>query len=61
MKFAETLGAHITPTWRKQYIEYEVSLTYNIYTMARQLPCKFKISLVAKLLNLKNLGHETFV
>ena len=30
MKFAETLGAHITPTWRKQYIEYEVSLTYNI-------------------------------
>lgn len=25
MKFAEHLGAHITPEWRKQYIQYEVS------------------------------------
>ena len=24
MKFAEHLGAHITPEWRKQYILYEV-------------------------------------
>jgi SPX domain protein involved in polyphosphate accumulation len=24
MKFAEHLGAHITPEWRKQYIQYEV-------------------------------------
>ena len=23
MKFAETLSAHITPEWRKQYIQYE--------------------------------------
>lgn len=30
MKFAEHLGAHITPEWRKQYIQYEVSqLTSN--------------------------------
>lgn len=26
MKFAEHLTAHITPEWRKQYINYEVSL-----------------------------------
>ena len=25
MKFAEHLSAHITPEWRKQYIQYEVS------------------------------------
>lgn len=25
MKFAEHLQAHITPEWRKQYINYEVS------------------------------------
>lgn len=24
MKFAEHLAAHITPEWRKQYIQYEV-------------------------------------
>lgn len=24
MKFAEHLAAHITPEWRKQYINYEV-------------------------------------
>lgn len=24
MKFAEHLTAHITPEWRKQYINYEV-------------------------------------
>lgn len=24
MKFAEHLSAHITPEWRKQYINYEV-------------------------------------
>ncbi len=28
MKFAEHLGAHITPEWRKQYIQYEVSLRF---------------------------------
>lgn len=26
MKFAEHLSAHITPEWRKQYINYEVSI-----------------------------------
>lgn len=26
MKFAEHLSAHITPEWRKQYINYEVIL-----------------------------------
>lgn len=25
MKFTEHLSAHITPEWRKQYIQYEVS------------------------------------
>ena len=25
MKFAEHLSAHITPEWRKQYINYEVN------------------------------------
>jgi SPX domain protein involved in polyphosphate accumulation len=25
MKFTEHLSAHITPEWRKQYINYEVS------------------------------------
>lgn len=25
MKFAEHLSAHITPEWRKQYIQYEVT------------------------------------
>jgi len=28
MKFAEHLSAHITPEWRKQYINYEVSFQY---------------------------------
>lgn len=23
MKFAEHLGAHVTPEWRKQYIQYD--------------------------------------
>lgn len=26
MKFAEHLSAHITPEWRKQYINYEVRI-----------------------------------
>ena len=26
MKFTEHLAAHITPEWRKQYIQYEVRL-----------------------------------
>lgn len=28
MKFAEHLSAHITPEWRKQYINYEVSTSF---------------------------------
>lgn len=33
MKFAEHLGAHITPEWRKQYIQYEAlkDLIYEAY------------------------------
>lgn len=31
MKFAEHLSAHITPEWRKQYINYEVSMNFIIY------------------------------
>lgn len=30
MKFTEHLSAHITPEWRKQYIQYEVSFVVNI-------------------------------
>jgi SPX domain protein involved in polyphosphate accumulation len=30
MKFAEHLSAHITPEWRKQYINYEVKNLENI-------------------------------
>lgn len=29
MKFAEHLSAHITPEWRKQYINYEVSFVID--------------------------------
>lgn len=31
MKFTEHLSAHITPEWRKQYINYEVSIEVVIY------------------------------
>jgi len=34
MKFAEHLSAHITPEWRKQYINYEVS---NVTSLAQEL------------------------
>lgn len=30
MKFAEHLQAHITPEWRKQYINYEVRIVPKI-------------------------------
>jgi hypothetical protein len=39
MKFAEHLSAHITPEWRKQYINYEVNGIENI---------TYKISLIAR-------------
>lgn len=29
MKFTEHLAAHITPEWRKQYINYEVSFNFS--------------------------------
>lgn len=32
MKFAEHLTAHITPEWRKQYINYEVSSVSHEYS-----------------------------
>lgn len=31
MKFAEHLSAHVTPEWKKQYLNYEVSLVYKSY------------------------------
>ena len=36
MKFAEHLGAHITPEWRKQYIQYEEmkAMLYKALEMA---------------------------
>ncbi|ESP04785.1 hypothetical protein LOTGIDRAFT_96895, partial [Lottia gigantea] len=37
MKFAEHLGAHITPEWRKQYIQYEVMKTM-LYEAQEQAP-----------------------
>ncbi|CAG2191037.1 PHO1 [Mytilus edulis] len=37
MKFAEHLGAHITPEWRKQYIQYE-ALKDLIYEASEQSP-----------------------
>lgn len=33
MKFAEHLAAHITPEWRKQYINYEVSAKFRSYRL----------------------------
>lgn len=32
MKFAEHLGAHITPEWRKQYINYEVCIDLSTHS-----------------------------
>ncbi|KAL4219184.1 Xenotropic and polytropic retrovirus receptor 1 [Mactra antiquata] len=37
MKFAEHLGAHITPEWRKQYIQYEL-MKDMIYQAQEQAP-----------------------
>jgi len=37
MKFAEHLGAHITPEWRKQYIQYEV-MKAMLYAAVEQAP-----------------------
>ncbi len=31
MKFAEHLSAHITPEWRKQYIQYEVRYLFILF------------------------------
>lgn len=31
MKFAEHLSAHITPEWRKQYINYEVCIVLFVH------------------------------
>uniref|UniRef100_A0A1Y1NEK8 SPX domain-containing protein n=1 Tax=Photinus pyralis TaxID=7054 RepID=A0A1Y1NEK8_PHOPY len=38
MKFAEHLSAHITPEWRKQYINYE-EMKSLIYAAVEQIPC----------------------
>ncbi|KAJ7409516.1 hypothetical protein BTVI_56422 [Pitangus sulphuratus] len=37
MKFAEHLAAHITPEWRKQYIQYE-ALKEMLYAAVDQAP-----------------------
>lgn len=37
MKFAEHLGAHITPEWRKQYIQYE-SMKEMLYAAQEEAP-----------------------
>ncbi|PVD21893.1 hypothetical protein C0Q70_17696 [Pomacea canaliculata] len=37
MKFAEHLGAHITPEWRKQYIQYEI-MKEMLYEAQEQAP-----------------------
>ncbi|KAK7094735.1 solute carrier family 53 member 1-like [Littorina saxatilis] len=37
MKFAEHLGAHITPEWRKQYIQYE-AMKEMLYEAQEQAP-----------------------
>ncbi|KAK7448389.1 hypothetical protein BaRGS_00040117, partial [Batillaria attramentaria] len=37
MKFAEHLGAHITPEWRKQYIQYE-AMKELLYEAQEQAP-----------------------
>ncbi|KAL3870197.1 hypothetical protein ACJMK2_038278 [Sinanodonta woodiana] len=37
MKFAEHLGAHITPEWRKQYIQYEI-MKEMLYEAQEQSP-----------------------
>ncbi|RUS73639.1 hypothetical protein EGW08_018594 [Elysia chlorotica] len=37
MKFAEHLGAHITPEWRKQYIQYEL-MKEMLYDAQEQAP-----------------------
>ncbi len=37
MKFAEHLGAHITPEWRKQYILYEEMKTM-LYAALEEAP-----------------------
>lgn len=37
MKFAEHLSAHITPEWRKQYINYE-EMKAMLYTAVEEAP-----------------------
>ena len=37
MKFGENLGAHITPEWRKQYIQYE-EMKAMLYVAQEEAP-----------------------
>ena len=37
MKFAEHLAAHITPEWRKQYIQYEL-MKQKLYEVLEEAP-----------------------
>lgn len=49
MKFAEHLSAHITPEWRKQYINYEVSSMLKLKPLNPKLLCFSKQEMKAML------------
>lgn len=36
MKFAEHLSAHVTPEWKKQYLNYEVSFYQHTAILSHQ-------------------------
>lgn len=40
MKFAEHLSAHITPEWRKQYIQYEVPAATRVWEDSKGPPSR---------------------
>ncbi|KTG01923.1 hypothetical protein cypCar_00004099 [Cyprinus carpio] len=46
MKFAEHLSAHITPEWRKQYIQYEAfkEMLYAAQDQAPSIEVRFRFS-----------------
>lgn len=55
MKFAEHLAAHITPEWRKQYINYEVLISLKNLNFLMTVPLSNTefMFLVIKLIYLK--------
>jgi len=50
MKFAEHLSAHITPEWRKQYIQYEAfkDMLYSAQDQAPSVEVIGRVSLSDK-------------